>query len=405
MEATLSQNLAAHSHADAGRPVSARVAVATLFFVNGALVATWVSRIPAIQAAHGLGNGALGLALLTMAAGAVIAMPLIGSLTVRFGSDRLSQIAVVAFCALMPWLVASSNNVLFFAMLFLFGAAHGSLDVAMNAQAVAVAKRYPNPINSSFHALFSAGGFVGAAAGGVFAGFGIEPLAHFALAAAVLGGAAALVCRHLLFASEERTAISTAEGPRLKMPRISIGLLSLGAIALCAMVSEGAMADWSAVYLRNILRTTEGLAAAGYAAFSVAMLVGRLLGDPLTSRFDPVMLVRGGGAIAAAGMSLALFTHEPVGVLIGLACVGAGLSSVVPIVFTAAGDHAGISPGVALGLVTTMGYLGFLAAPPFIGFAAEFFGLRCALAVIVASSALIIALAPSVCRSRVRVSA
>ena len=399
MEATLTRSIATCPRAGASRPVAARVAVATLFFVNGALIATWVSRIPAVQVAQRLSNGTLGLALLAMATGAVIAMPLIGSLTKRFGSDRLSQIAVVAYSALLPWLMATSNKAAFFATLFLFGAAHGSLDVAMNAQAVAVAKRYPHPIMSSFHALFSAGGFVGAAAGGLLAGIGVEPLIHFAFAALLLGGTAVFACRHLFYADEERGTVSPAATPRMRIPGVSGGLIALGAVAFCALVGEGAMADWSAVYLRNIVRTTEGLAAAGYAAFSVAMLAGRLIGDWLTSRFRSVNVVRAGGGLSAAGLALALLAPEPTIVLLGLACVGAGLSSVVPIVFTAAGDHAGISPGVALGLVTTMGYLGFLAAPPFIGFAADAIGLRYALAVVVATSALIVALAPSVGRS------
>jgi predicted MFS family arabinose efflux permease len=367
-----------------------------LFFINGALIATWVSRIPAVQAAHGLSHGTLGLAFLAMAAGAVIAMPVIGGLTSRFGSDRLSQVAVVAYCALLPWLVVTSNLIAFFALLFLFGAAHGSLDVAMNAQAVAVAKRYPSPIMSSFHALFSTGGFAGAAAGGVFAGFGLEPLTHFALVASVLGLAAFFACRRLVYASEERVRVSRTAAPNARAPHVITGLLALGAVALCAMVGEGAMADWSAVYLRNVLQTTEGLAAAGYAAFSVAMLVGRWTGDWLTSRFRTVTIVRVGGTISAMGLSLALLANQPAHVFLGLTLVGAGFSPVVPIVFSAAGNRAGVSPGVALAFVTTMGYLGFLAGPPCIGFAAELVGLRWALALVVVTSALIVALAPSV---------
>jgi predicted MFS family arabinose efflux permease len=396
MEATLSHSIAAPSHSEVSRPAAARVAVATLFLINGALIATWVSRIPAIQVAHGLSHGTLGLALLAMAAGAVIAMPIIGTLTSRFGSDRLSQVAVVAYCALLPWLVVTRNEIAFFTILFVFGAAHGSLDVAMNAQAVAVAKRYPGPIMSSFHALFSTGGFVGAAAGGVLAGFGLEPLTHFALVAGVLGLAAFFACRHLVYASEERVRVSTAPVPITRKPRVFIGLLALGAVALCAMIGEGAMADWSAVYLRNVLQTTEGLAAAGYAAFSVAMLAGRWAGDWLTSRFRTVTLVRMGGAISATGLSLALLANQPACVFLGLTLVGAGFSTVVPIVFSAAGNRAGVSPGVALAFVTTMGYLGFLAGPPCIGFAAELVGLRSALALVIVTSALIVAFAPSV---------
>lgn len=400
MEATLSDSTGVSARRDVSPLVAARVAVATLFLINGALIATWVSRIPAIQAAQGLSHGMLGLALLSMAGGGVIAMPLVGSLTARFGSDRLCQIAAIAYSAMLPWVVVASGRVAFFIALFLFGAAHGALDVAMNAQAVAVAKRYPRPIMSSFHALFSAGAFAGAAAGGVLAGLGIRPGTHFGLAAAVLGGAALIACRHLLHAEEERGWVQTAEADiKRRAPRLG-GLFALGALALFAMVGEGAMADWSAVYLRSVVQTTEGLAAAGYAAFSIAMLGGRLAGDWLTVRFNSVNLVRAGGAISAAGLSLALFTPHAAVVVVGLGCVGAGLSIVVPIVFSAAGDRVGVPPGVALAFVTTMGYLGFLTAPPLIGFAAEVVGLRWALAAIVGTSALVTALASSVYRER-----
>ena len=146
------------------------------------------------------------------------------------------------------------------------------------------------------------------------------------------------------------------------------------------------MADWSAVYLKQTMGTSEGLAAVGYGAFSIAMAAGRFTGDWLSAHFRPVNLVRGGGLLAVTGMLLALFAQHPVLALLWFACVGAGFATIVPMVFSAAGRTPGIAPGVAMATVTTMGYFGFLAGPPFIGFTAELLGLRCALGIIGATS-------------------
>jgi MFS family permease len=172
-------------------------------------------------------------------------------------------------------------------------------------------------------------------------------------------------------------------------------LLALGTVALCVMVGEGAMADWSAVYLRNIVGTGESLAAARYATFSVAMASGRFLGDYLTARFGPMNLVRVGGSVAASGLLLALVFRHATTTLVGFALVGAGFATLVPIVFTAAGNTRGIAPGVALASVSSLGYLGFLIGPPLIGFAAELLRLRGALGIIVLTSLVAAGFAPS----------
>jgi MFS family permease len=381
------------------RPRAARRAVAALFFLNGALFATWVSRIPAVQSERGLSHGALGLALLAVALGAVIAMPLAGWFTARFGSDKVSKISALVYCAALPLPILAPNMALFGVSLFLFGAFHGGLDVAMNAQAVAVEKLYPEPIMSSFHALFSTGGLVGAVAGGLLAALGLDPRTHLSLVALMLGAVTLRVSPYLLDVGEREAA--TSPKTQRKTPGSLLparGLMALGALALCVMMGEGAMADWSAVYLRNNLLTTESIAAAGYAAFSIAMAGGRFFGDRLTTRFGPVLLVRVSGGVAAAGLTVALFFEQTAITLVGFACVGAGFSTIVPMVFSAAGRTDGVAPGVALAAVSTMGYFGFLAGPPFIGFMAELFGLRGAFGIIIATSLLAAVLAPAVGR-------
>jgi predicted MFS family arabinose efflux permease len=400
MEAICERPLIPLAETSARPPRAARLAVAMLFFLNGAIFATWVSRIPAIQAARALSHGTLGVALLAMAFGALVAMPLAGMATARFGSHRVTQLTAAIYCAILPLPLFAPNFALFVVALFVFGAAHGALDVGMNAQAVAVEERYRRPIMSSLHALFSVGGLVGAGFGGVVAAAGFPPLLHFAAAAMLLGGATALLAFPRLLDARETETLDLpdelASRPRFALPPRS--LLVLGVIAFCTMVGEGAMADWTGVFLRNVAGSSEAVAAAGYAAFSVAMAAGRFGGDGLTVHLGPVTIVRISGVLAAAGLALALLFGQSVPALIGFAAVGAGFATVVPQVFSAAGRTTGMSSGAALATVSTLGYFGFLLGPPAIGFLAEAVGLRAALGVIVLTSALLIVLAPSVRR-------
>ena len=263
----------------------------------------------------------------------------------------------------------------------------------MNAQAIAVEQRYRRPIMSSFHGLYSVGGMAGAASGGLVASLGVNPSTHLLGTALLLLMVVVLASRRLLPTEVD----STTTEPTFALPTRS--LVNLGILAFCVMLSEGAMADWSAVYLHQTLKTGLGLAAAGYAVFSLAMAVFRLAGDRLIQHFGPVRMVRLGGTVAATGLGLSLVIAQPFAALIGFACVGVGLSSLVPIVFSAAGRTPGIAPSLALAAVTTTGYSGFLCGPPLIGFVADFLNLRVALGIVVVMSAISAVLAPTVARS------
>lgn len=370
--------------------MAARRAVSALFFLNGALFATWVSRLPAMETARGLSHAELGLALLVIAVGAVISMPLAGALGPRIGTAAICRATVLTYCVILPLLAVIPGVPLWALALLIFGMSHGALDVAMNAQAVEVEKRYPHPVMSVFHALFSTGGLAGAAVGGVMA-FWLRPEAHFLVVAVVMAGIGFAAFPHLI--PKAVVAVSCAPEPHAAVrPRLrglrlpSGGLAALGVVALCVMMGEGAMADWTAVYLRRVVGTSEALAATGYAAFSIAMAAGRFTGDKLSGTFGPVNLVRGSGLLAVAGITLALFVPHPAAALTGFALVGAGFATVVPMVFSAAGRTPGVAPEVALASVTTIGYLGFLLGPPAIGFAAEAIGLRGALGLVAVAS-------------------
>jgi MFS family permease len=369
---------------------TARAAVLAVFFTNGVVIGTWVVRIPAIKERLGLGEGLLGVALLGAAVGALVAMPVVGALVSRFGSRRVVGISALTLSVVLltPGL-ASSLLVLMLAVVML-GAANGGLDVAMNAQAVAVERGYGRPIMSSFHAAWSFGGLGGAALGGLLASMGVGPLPHFA-AVAVLAAIAFAVAYGALLPSR---ADASEEGtPAFARP--TRALLGLGIISFCVLLGEGAMGDWSAVYLDDTLRTGPGFAAAGYAAFSLSMAFGRLFGDRFTELLGPVTLVRVCGTIAAVGLGLALAAAQPLVALVGFVCAGAGFSIVFPTALSAAGRTAGPT-GPALAAVTTAAYTGFLVGPPFIGFLAELTGLGYALYLVVALSTAVIFLAGAV---------
>lgn len=377
-------------------PTRARVAVALLFLINGMLFATWVSRIPAVQAAHGLSHGALGLGLLGMAGGALLSMPLGGWLSSRYGTARVCWVSALLYAGALPGLGFAPSVAWLLLTLFLFGAAHGTLDVAMNAHAVEVEERYERPIMSSIHALFSLGGMLGAALGAFFAGLGFAPLTHF------LGMATVLIVLSVCVALPGLlpASLTTTRQPRAEASLQRRGfslppkpLLVLGILAFCVMLGEGAMADWTGIFLRQSAGATEGTAAAGYAAFSIAMALGRFFGDNLSVRLGSVRLVRFGGLLAVVGLLAALVSSHPIVGLVGFAAVGAGFATIVPQVFTAAGRVPGFAPGPALAVVATTGYFGFLLGPPMIGFAAEWLGLRLALGIVVVASALLVVLA------------
>jgi len=356
----------------------ARWAVLAVFFINGALFANWVSRIPQIQDSLALSEGQLGLVLLGISVGVLVALVLVGGWVARFGSQRVTTVGAIFLSLLLPPLAWMPNAVLLWANLFLFGMALSTMDVAMNAQAVEVETLAKKPLMSTFHAAFSIGGFFGAAIGAGMAGQHIEPNIHFMIVAVVFIVFALWVNRYLL---SQQSAEDTGERePVFQLP--SRALLPLGIVAFAAATSEGAMADWSGVYLSDIVQADAGTAALGFAVFSIMMTIGRLSGDYLTTRFSASRLVRVGGLIATAGIMLAVLVPETITSLIGFGAVGLGASTIVPLAFSAAGRLPDVSPSVGIAGVATIGYAGFLAGPPVIGLIAEITSLQVALIVV-----------------------
>ncbi len=362
-----------------------------VFFVNGAVLASWVPRIPDVQERLGLGEGALGIALLGVAAGALVAMPLAGRALGRVGAHRVLAPAVPLYCGALPLIALAPNLVGLTAALFLIGAVNGALDVAMNHEGMGIEREHDRPILASFHGAFSVGGLAGALSGGAFAAAGVAPLVHFAVSAAILGAVGVVAVAHLR-SRVPGSALSTV-GPILARPPPR--LFALGFVAFCGLLAEGSVADWSVVYMRGSLEADAVLSSAGFAAFSLMMAVGRLTGDRLTARLGPVASTRFAGALASLGLTTTLIIHTPIAAVLGFACVGAGLATVLPTVLRAAASTPGVAPATAIAATSTVGYFGFLAGPPAIGFVAEAASLRGALVIVVAFAAVIALLAAS----------
>src|SRR5919112_3525365 len=307
-------------------------AIAAVFFVNGVTLASWISRIPTLTEHLDLGPGQVGLALMALAAGALVAFPITG----RLVDTRSSAFTVLFFALVMllalPFLGVAPHLLVLMLALLLFGFGNGGMDVSMNAQGIQVERLAGRSIINSLHGCYSLGAFVGAAIGAGVAQLGAPPLAHF-LGVSVFGLAALWWIRRWLIPDARDPRQSDAPAAFALPPR---SLWLLGALALCASVGEGAIADWSGLYLRDVLEASSGVAALGFAAFSVAMLVGRFSGDALVRRFGAPGLVRAGGVLAALGLGVALLLNQPGIMLVGFAAVGLGLSIVYPLVLSAA---------------------------------------------------------------------
>ncbi len=312
----------------------------------------------------------------------MIAVPITGWSITHFGSKQVTSWSTVGFCIALVGPSLATNSAMLFCALMVFGAMAGANDVSINSQGVAVESALARPTMSRFHGMFSVGGMVGASIGGLLAAHEVTPRMHMAIASALLL-LCSLITAPRLLETDERFAMRSHS---FKLKRIPTVLLSLTVISFCMFLSEGAMADWSAVYLKQVLSAGPGLAASAYASFSVGMAVFRLLGDRLTAWIGLVNTVRQGALLAAAALSLALLAPSPYWALPGFALTGAGFAVIVPIVFGAGGRLRSIPSGAGIAMVSGSGYIGFLFGPPLIGLVAQWTSLRMALLVIVGLS-------------------
>lgn len=343
----------------------ARYAVAAVFAVHGAVTGSFATRVPWIQDHAGVSAGQLGLALASPALGASLAMPLAGSISHRFGA-RTALRGLIALWTLALTLPSIAPNLLtLFLALFVYGATAGMSDVAMNALGVEVENRLDKSIMSGLHGMWSAGALIGSAAGTLAAHLGADARLHHALAAAVLTVAGVTACTWVL---DLQPAEDEEPPPRFALPPRST--LLIGAIGFCAVFAEGASLDWSAVYLRDQLETSAGLAAACTTGFTLTMAVARIAGDRVVDRYGAVRTVRASGVVALLGGLLIVFAEHPAMAMGGFALMGLGIAVVVPLCFAAAG-RSGSNPSLAIAGVATITYTSGLIAPSAIGLLAQ----------------------------------
>lgn len=361
-----------------------RRAVTAVFFVNGIIIGSWAPYVPLVKSGLDLGDAALGTALLAMGAGALAAMIFASILIDRYGSAAVVRVSCLLLC---PWIalpVFAPGFALLFAALAAFGALIGTMDVAMNAQAVAVERTCSRPIMSSFHGMWSLGGLAGSALGGL-ALQTIPVWVHLALVSAAALAIAAWGLRGLV--TGDRGGIPKKMA--LSLP--GRATWALGLLAFLAMTSEGIVLDWSAVYLTQSLNADTALAAAGFAAFSGTMASARFLGDTIRARTSAVTLARLSAAVTAAGFGLSVLAPTPFVAIVGFAIAGFGMANIVPLFFSAAGRVEGKSPSANLAAVATSGYSGFLIGPVLIGFLSSETSLGTALLVLPVAALIILA--------------
>jgi predicted MFS family arabinose efflux permease len=373
---------------------AASTATRCFFSIAGIGMASWAPMVPFAKAQLGLDDARLGIVLLCMGLGSAGAMPLASFLSHRYGNRMVMTISALLICATLPLLTVASSAVLLSAGLVLFGGSLGTLDVSMNSHAVEVEKLHGQPLMSGFHGLFSVGGLAGAAGVAALLGAGV-PLVACAVAVSCLLAVVVLAQARKLIGLE-RVDEGAAQRPRFALP--SSTALLLGCLCLVVFLAEGAMLDWSAVFLRSARGFDIAGAGLGYAAFSIAMAGGRLFGDRLIVALGPTRIVRHGSLLAAAGFLLATALPWAVTSLAGFFLVGLGASNIVPVLFSAAGRLPGTAAGVSIATVTALGYSGMLAGPALIGFIAQATSLPLALSGIAASLLVVAASAAMVRR-------
>ncbi|WP_428644789.1 MFS transporter [Roseibium sp.] len=365
-------------------------AVAAAFALNGLLFGVWAARVPAFKETFDLAPGALGLLLLALAAGAIVSFPFAGGLSERWGADRLTVRCAWGYGPALLCLALAPNAILLGAALFVFGGLHGAMDVAMNGWGARVETRLGRSTMSIFHALFSLGAGLGAASGFLAVKLGYGPIAHFS-AVAVFGGGAALFLMVPVLPKSAPASRASGSRPVVILP--SGALLLVGLIAFSVAIGEGAMADWSAVFLHTVVSATEAQAALGYAAFSTTMVLTRFCGGILVERFGPVVTTRLSGLTAFAGLMMVIGTDVFAVALAGFALAGVGYAVVMPLVFSRAASDAVMRPGPAIAGVATLSYGGMLLGPPAVGFLAQWAGLSTAFAALALLALLAVLLA------------
>jgi fucose permease len=367
--------------------VTPRWATTGVFFVNGAAIGTWVAQIPWIQERFDLSESAMGLVIAAMSLAVVAAFPVAGQAVVRHGSERMTWIGGIATSLAVNLTVLAPRPALVAAGLVVLGASSATMDVSMNSHGVGVERGLGRPIMSSLHAGWAFGGMAGSGFSASLTALGVDPRVTVGLASALMLAALAASARRI-------GPGSAAEGEaaqRFTLP--SRGVLLLATLCFLVMLTEGAMADWGGIYLRQDLGAEAALAALAFACFTGGMTVGRVFGDWVGRHTGPAALLRLGALVTGISLAAMLLVGHPAAALVALFAIGLGVSNGVPLMFSAAGRQPDTPEGPAIAAVSSMGSLGFLAGPPLIGFLAGAITLPWALGTLTAGAVVLFALA------------
>ena len=361
------------------------------FFIAGLAMATWAPLVPFAKTRIAIDDGSLGLLLLCIGVGSIMAMPLTGLLTGKFGCRRVILLAGIALCIDLPLLVLMDSTLGMALALLLFGAAMGMIDVAMNIQAVVVERASNRAMMSGFHGFFSVGGIAGAGGVSALLWLGLGPLQATLIAVVAILVLLLIASKNLL-----RESGGDKEGPMFVLPRGWV--MFIGLLCFIMFLAEGSMLDWSALYLTTMRGMDHNQAGLGYALFSIAMTIGRLNGDRVVNAMGRYQVLLLGSLCAAIGLALAITIDSAIASLIGFMLVGVGASNVVPILFSAAGNQRVMPANLAIASVTTVGYAGILAGPAVIGLIAQISSLTFALACVATLLLIVTASAKAVTR-------
>ena len=361
-----------------GRRVN-RFATGSLFFVSGLCGSSWASRIPTIQQNLRLSDSAMGGVLMAAPVGLVLSLPVSGRLIEKKGSRTVVGWAGLTYALVLLMLGLAPSSLLLILSLFAFGFSGNILNIAMNTQAVEVETLYGRSIMASFHGLWSLASFAGALVGTLMMGGAVGPFGHFLLIAVLAGVILWLSYPNLVRATPaEEAADLSPEAKKTLFIRPNKALVMLGMLALFVMVCEGAMADWSGIYFKKVIKVDASFIGLGYAAFTCTMAFGRFIADALVTRIGIKKMLQVSGIMISVGLFLTISFPLLSTAVIGLFLVGAGTSSVVPLVFSTAGKTKNVSPGIALASVSTISFMGLLFGPPLIGFISGATNLRIA---------------------------
>jgi len=346
-----------------------RTAVAAMFFMAGLCFASWASRIATIQQKLSLSEAELGGVLFALPVGLMLSLPIAGWAVTKIGSRKVLALSLTLYALALVGLSFCTSILLLVGCLVVFGLGSNAVNISVNTQAVATEILYPKPIMASFHGLWSLAGFLGAGIGTLMIANGVVPETHF-IAIAVVIIATVLVCWNFLH--NDRNPVKS--GSAFVKPDKS--LITLGLIAFCSMVVEGAMFDWSVIYFKKVVLADEAWIGAGYTAGMCFMAAGRFVADWFSHRFGLKTTLQLSGVLSTAGLLIVVVFPTFTPALIGFMLIGAGISSVVPMVYSAAGRSTTMLPGPAIAAVSTISFIGFLIGPPVIGFLAEAFTLK-----------------------------